>query len=61
MPEDQILAALTRLENKVSDLTAKVSEHETKLRWVASAALLVIGMIGGPNAVSLISGGGGGS
>ena len=59
MPEDQILAELTRLENQVSNLTAKVAEHETKLRWVTSAALLVIGVIGGPNAVSLISGGGG--
>lgn len=59
MPQDPVLAALTRLENQVSALTAKVSEHETKLRWVASAALLVIGMIGGPNAVSVITGGGG--
>lgn len=59
MPEDQILAALTELKTKVDALTARVSEHETKLRWVTSAALLVIGVIGGPNAVSLISGGGG--
>jgi hypothetical protein len=56
--EDQILTALAKLDAKVDALSQKVSDHETKLRWVTSAALLVIGVIGGPNAVSLITGGG---
>jgi hypothetical protein len=56
--EDQILTALAKLDSKVDALSQKVSDHETKLRWVTSAALLVIGVIGGPNAVSLITGNG---
>lgn len=54
--DDKILKAIAQLETKVDALAKQVSDHETKLRWVTSAALLVIGVIGGPNAVDLISG-----
>lgn len=56
--DDQILTAIAKLDAKVDALAKQVAAHETKLRWVTSAALLVIGVIGGPNAVSLITGAG---
>jgi hypothetical protein len=53
--DDKILTAIAQLTAKVDALSKQVSDHETKLRWVTSAALLVIGIIGGPNAVELIA------
>lgn len=58
MDEDKILTALATLTTKVDALTQQVAAHETKLRWVTSAALLVIGVVGGPNALQLITGAG---
>lgn len=58
MPEDKILTAITVLTRKVDDLAAQVSQHDAKLRWITSVALVVIGIVGGPNAVNLISGAG---
>lgn len=60
MPEDAVLKALTELKTKVDDLSAKVSTLERKWQLVTSAAMLLIGAIGGPQAVSLVNGGGGG-
>ena len=56
--EDKILASVVRLEQKVDRLTEKVAEHESKLRWITAAALLVLGVVGGPNAVQFITTGG---
>ncbi len=55
--DDKILLALGELRREVAALTRQVAEHDRKLRWVTSAALLVIGIIGGPNAVDLITSG----
>lgn len=60
MPDDALLQALTDLQRKVDDLAAKVSALERKWQWITSAALLLVGAVGGPNAVSLVTGGGGG-
>lgn len=62
--EENITTALAKLSTQVDGLAKQVdvlarqvSDHESKLRWVTSAALLVIGVIGGPNAVELIAAG----
>jgi hypothetical protein len=53
--DDKILTAVNELTRKVDALATQVQAHETKLRWITSAALLVIGVVGGPNAVELIA------
>lgn len=55
MPEDKILSAIATLSGKVDDLTDKVRAHEKKLSWITSVALVVIGLVGGPNAARLIA------
>lgn len=52
---DPVLVAIARLETKVNTLVRKVDDHEKRLRWVASAAILVVGVVGGPDAVQLLS------
>lgn len=54
-PRDPVLVAIARLEGKVETLVQKVSDHERKLRWIVSAALLVLGVVGGPDAVQLLA------
>lgn len=56
--EDKILATVVRLEQKVDTLTERVTEHESKLKWITSAALVVVSVIGGPNAVQFLTSGG---
>jgi hypothetical protein len=58
MPEDAVLKALTELKAKVDDLSAKVTTLERRWQLVTSVAMLLIGAIGGPQAVSLVNGGG---
>lgn len=53
--KDPVLLALARLEDKVDALTKKVADHEKRLRWIVSAALLVVGAVGGPDAVQLLT------
>lgn len=55
MPEDKILVALAKLERQVTELSTRVDAHQKKLGVITSAALLVIGMVGGPNAVHLVT------
>lgn len=57
MPEDQIAKSLEDLTKKVDDVQTKVNALEKKWQWITSAAFLLVGAIGGPNAVSLITGG----
>lgn len=57
METDKILRALATLETKVDELGKQVTAHDAKLRWITSVALLVIGVVGGPNAVQLVTGG----
>lgn len=52
----RILAALADLNGKVDALAKTVSDHQRKLKWITSAALLVIGAIGGPDAVQAVAG-----
>lgn len=52
------MAAIVGLQTKVDNLTERVAALEKRTQWVTSAALLVIGVIGGPNAVQLITTGG---
>lgn len=57
--DDQVLQAIAKLQTKVDNLSTKVGSLERKWQIVTSAALLLVGALGGPNAVSLINGGGG--
>lgn len=57
--DEQLLTALTALQAKVDSLSAKVDALEKKWQWISGAALLLVGAVGGPNAVSLITGAGG--
>jgi hypothetical protein len=57
-PHDPILRAVTRVENKITRIEAKVDAHDKQLKWIVSVALLVIGAVGGPNAAQIIAGGG---
>lgn len=55
--KDPVLVVLARLEEKVDALAKRVTDHEARLRWIVSAALVVVGAVGGPDAVQLLSGG----
>lgn len=52
---DPVLVAIARLEEKVDALVQKVNDHERRLRWIASVAVLVVGVVGGPDAVQLLA------
>lgn len=52
---DPVLVAIARLETKVDHLTARVAAHERQLRWIVSAAALLVGVLGGPEAVQLLT------
>lgn len=56
---DPILDAIAKLSSKVDDLAKQVADHERKLRWITTVAVLVIGAVGGPNAAKYLSAGGG--
>lgn len=58
--EDPILKKLTDIQRTVDELTSKVSMLEKKWQWITAAAMFVVGAVGGPQAVSLVNGGGGG-
>jgi hypothetical protein len=58
MPEDKILTALATLTQRVEELSTRVGAHEKKLSYITSLALVVIGVVGGPNALQLITSGG---
>lgn len=55
--EDKILAQLEELRRSTETLTARMAAMERRWSWVSSAALLIIGVVGGPNAVDLIAAG----
>jgi hypothetical protein len=52
---DPVLVAIAKLETKVNALIKKVEDHERRLRWVVTAAVLAVGAVGGPDAVQLLS------
>jgi hypothetical protein len=52
---DPVLVVVGRLEDKVDDLRTRVAAHERQLRWIVSAAALLVGVIGGPEAVQLVT------
>lgn len=53
--KDPYLEVLERLERTVAALTAQVQAHDKKLRWIASAAIFVVGVVGGPNAAHVLA------
>ena len=56
MAEDKILVAIAKLETKLDAVIAKVGDQERRLRWVVGVAVLVVGALGGPDAVQLLGG-----
>lgn len=53
---DPVLVAIERLEDKVDALAVRVTDHEKRLRWIVSVALLVVGAVGGPDAAQFLTG-----
>lgn len=53
---DPVLVAIARLEEKVDALVQRVGDQEKRLRWVVGVAVLVVGAVGGPDAVQLLAG-----
>lgn len=54
--DNDILNAVNDLKRKVDELAVKVGSLEKKWQYITSVALLLVGAVGGPNAVSLITG-----
>ncbi|MFJ6530880.1 hypothetical protein ACIQMZ_37240 [Streptomyces longwoodensis] len=54
---DKILSAVVDLHRKLDAMGQRVSLLEKRWQWITSAAVVVLGLIGGPNAVNLIAGG----
>lgn len=55
--DNEILTAISELRKQVDTLSAKVISLERKWQWITSAALVVVGAVGGPDAVTLVTGG----
>lgn len=53
---DPVLVAIARLEERVISMQATQQQHALKLRWVTAAAAIVVGLVGGPDAVAALSG-----
>lgn len=53
--EDPYLAALARVEEKVNAIAATQASHARSIKWITSAALLVIGAVAGPDAVMALT------
>lgn len=54
--DDPVLVAIARLEERVIGIAEKQRDQAVKLRWVMGVAVAVVGLIGGPDAVSALSG-----
>lgn len=54
---DPVLVALARLQDKVDAIAATQASHAKAIKWITTAALLMVGAIGGPDAVAALTGG----
>lgn len=57
MDNDGIVRAIDDLTKQVNALTTKVTTLERRWQWITSAALIVVGAVGGPDAVAIVTGG----
>jgi hypothetical protein len=55
--DDPYMAALARLQDKVDAIAATQASHARSIKWITTAALLIVGAIGGPDAVTALTGG----
>ena len=55
-PDDKLQATLEALVKTVDALKVTVTEQGKRLNLLYSVALLVVGAVGGPNAVALLTG-----
>jgi hypothetical protein len=55
-PQDPVLASLAKLGTKVDHLSAQVAAQEKRLHLVYTVVVLVVGVVGGPNAVQALMG-----
>jgi hypothetical protein len=53
--DENLAQALENLRREVRSLAAQVAAQDKKLRWITSVALVIVGAVGGPNAVELIT------
>lgn len=54
---DPVLVALARLQDKVDGIASTQAQHARKIQWITTAAVLVVGAVGGPDAVAALTGG----
>lgn len=61
MPEkterESVALTLARLEDKVDAIALTQAQHARAIKWITTAALLIVGAIGGPDAVAALTGG----
>lgn len=54
---DPIVVALARLEEQVKTLVITQQADSKRLQWLTVVLLLVVGAVGGPEAVQAVTGG----
>lgn len=55
-PQDPVLAKLATLNTKIDNLSVQVTNQEKRLHLVYTVVVLVVGVVGGPNAVQALMG-----
>jgi hypothetical protein len=55
--DDPYMAALNTLQRKVDAIALTQESHARSIKWITSAALLIVGAVAGPDAVTAITGG----
>jgi hypothetical protein len=53
--DDPYMAALARLQEKVDAIAATQQSHAKAIKWITSVALLIVGAVAGPDAVTAIT------
>lgn len=53
--DDPYMAALIRLQEKVDAIASTQASHARAIKWITSAALVVIGAVAGPDAVMALT------
>lgn len=54
MTGDPVLIALARLQDKVDAIARTQDQHARQIKWITTAALLIVGAVGGPDAVAAL-------
>lgn len=55
---DPILVAIARLEERLTHMAERQASQDRTVRWLYGVAVLVVGLVGGPDAVQAVTGAG---